>query len=173
MENVIRAAGAVLRTTAPRWRVLCEGVPASLLALPTTEGDWSALQCLHHLVDIERDVMPVRLKGLMTGKDFPAFDPDTQGTAVSEAGDPLDLVEQFVRLRAETLALLDRLAKDDLSRMARHEELGLVTMDELIHEWAAHDLMHTVQAERALMQPFIEGCGPWQPNFAEYYLGRG
>jgi hypothetical protein len=30
----------------------------------------------------------------------------------------------------------------------------------MIHEWAAHDLMHTIQGERALMQPFIADCGP-------------
>jgi hypothetical protein len=33
---------------------------------------------------------------------------------------------------------------------------------------AGHDLMHTVQAERALMQPFIAGCGPWQPYCADH-----
>jgi len=30
---------------------------------------------------------------------------------------------------------------------------------------SAHDLMHTVQAERAMMQPFIAGSGPWRPYF--------
>jgi hypothetical protein len=28
--------------------------------------------------------------------------------------------------------------------------------------------MHTVQAERALMQPFIQGCGPWQVYFTDH-----
>jgi hypothetical protein len=41
-------------------------------------------------------------------------------------------------------------------------------MGELIHEWAGHDLMHTVQGERAILQPFIEGCGPWMPYFADH-----
>ena len=35
----------------------------------------------------------------------------------------------------------------------------------MIHQWAGHDLMHTVQGERALLQPFIEGCGPWKRYF--------
>lgn len=30
----------------------------------------------------------------------------------------------------------------------------------------AHDLDHGIQAERALMQPFIHASGPWQPYFA-------
>ena len=52
------------------------------------------------------------------------------------------------------------------SRMA----VSSITLAELLHEWAGHDLMHTVQAERALMQPFIAGCGPWQPYFADHWI---
>ena len=33
---------------------------------------------------------------------------------------------------------------------------------------AAHDLMHTVQAERALMQPFVAGSGKWRGYFADH-----
>jgi hypothetical protein len=51
---------------------------------------------------------------------------------------------------------------------ARHQELGIVCLNELLHEWAAHDLMQTVQAERALLQPFIQGCGPWQSYFEDH-----
>ncbi len=39
---------------------------------------------------------------------------------------------------------------------------GTVTLAELLQTWAAHDLNHTVQAERALMQPFMLGCGTWR-----------
>jgi len=59
-----------------------------------------------------------------------------------------------------------------LPRTARHQELGPVTLEQLLHEWAAHDLMHTVQAERALMRPFIEGCGPWRPYFADHIAAK-
>jgi hypothetical protein len=82
--------------------------------------------------------------------------------------DALALANEFSRLRQQSLALLAKLAPADLPRKARHQELGLVTLDQLLHEWAAHDLMHTVQAERALMQPFIDGCGPWHPYFADH-----
>jgi hypothetical protein len=30
--------------------------------------------------------------------------------------------------------------------------------------------MHTVQAERALMQPFVHGTGPWRPYFHDHDL---
>jgi hypothetical protein len=43
-----------------------------------------------------------------------------------------------------------------------------VTLRELLSEWAAHDTMHIVQAERALMQAFIPGSGPWRRHFADH-----
>jgi hypothetical protein len=32
--------------------------------------------------------------------------------------------------------------------------------------------MHTVQGERAILQPFIEGCGPWKPYFADHVTAK-
>jgi hypothetical protein len=91
---------------------------------------------------------------------------------VDGAADALTLAHAFGRLRQQSLALLAQLTPVDLSRTARHQELGPVTLDQLLHEWAAHDLMHTVQAERALMQPFIEGCEPWLPYFADHIAAK-
>ena len=31
-----------------------------------------------------------------------------------------------------------------------------------------HDLMHVVQAERAVMPAFVPGSGPWRPFFADH-----
>jgi hypothetical protein len=41
----------------------------------------------------------------------------------------------------------------------------------MLHTWAAHDLNHTIQAERALMQPFMLGCGPWRSFFQDHEVG--
>jgi hypothetical protein len=81
-----------------------------------------------------------------------------------------DLAEEFARMRSETLTLLKTLKPSDLERRARHAELGPVSLSELLHEWAAHDLMHTVQGERALMQPFIQGSGAWQVYFKDHFV---
>jgi hypothetical protein len=37
----------------------------------------------------------------------------------------------------------------------------------MLHQWVGHDLGHIVQAERALMQPFIAGSGPWRGFFED------
>ena len=160
MDNVLGHAYAVLSATAARWQSLTETPPVELLTRTPATDEWSATECLQHLVDTEKRVFPVRIKSLLAGQDFQAFDPKTQGAKPSST--PAELAAEFARLRAINLKTLKTVTTSDLARTARHRELGLVTLGELIHEWAGHDLMHTVQAERALLQPFIAGCGPWR-----------
>jgi len=168
MEQLIAHTHSILRTTARRWEDLTASVAAELLRTPPAPGEWSALDCLAHLLDTEQQVFPVRVRALLAGRDFPAFNPDAQGMVAQGSVDPTALAGQFARVRGESLIALGNLAAADLPRTARHAELGRVTLAELLNEWAGHDLMHTVQAERALMQPFIHGSGPWKVYFADH-----
>lgn len=168
MIDILTWARSVLLTTPKRWHDLTATLPAELLTLPSSPGEWSALECLQHLIDTDRMVFPLRVGYLLAEQDFPAFDPDTQGSTPVVAQTPAALVTEFLRLRTDALALFDTVTSADLTKRARHQALGIVTLSELLHEWAAHDLMHTVQAERALMQPFIRGCEPWQAYFADH-----
>jgi hypothetical protein len=102
-------------------------------------------------------------------KDFPSFDPDAAAAlALADTRNPLELADEFAALRSASLELLATLNEDDLGRTAKHAALGQVTLGQMLHEWAAHDLMHTVQGERALMQPFIAGVGPWRSYFTDH-----
>ena len=170
MEQLIAHTLSILRTTPRRWEDLTASVAQDLLRTPPALGEWSALDCLAHLLDTEQQVFPVRVQALLASRDFPAFDPDAQGMLLQRGEDPMPLAGEFSRLRAESLVALGRLTEADLPRTARHAELGRVTLAELLHEWVGHDLMHTIQAERALMQPFIHGSGPWKVYFADHVV---
>ncbi len=169
-DNLLGHVQVVLSTTAARWQHLAETLPVELLTRAPAPGEWAALECLQHLLDTEEWVFPVRVEALLAGQDFPAFDPDAEGRKPDASQPPGKLAAAFARCREASLALLAQVTPADLPRQARHSELGLVTLAELLHEWAAHDLMHTVQAERAVMQPFIAGCGPWRPYFSDHDL---
>lgn len=168
MEDLISRTQAVLSLTAAHWLSLTDSLPLALLSRRPAPDEWSALDCLQHLLDTEQWVFPIRLKSILNGQDFPAFDPSEQGRRWEPGTPPLELAAEFVRARTASLTLIARLTPDDLSRTARHAELGEVSLAEMLNEWAAHDLMHLVQAERALMQPFIGECGPWRPTFADH-----
>ncbi len=171
MENGIASVVSVLETTPQRWIRLAEALPPELFARRPAPGEWSACECLAHLVDTERMVFPQRVGHLLRGEDFPAFYPDAEGTKTAGTANAAGLAREFGRLRSESLAVLATVAPEDLPRTARHQELGIVTLGELLNEWAGHDLMHTMQAEKALLQPFIAGCPPWRSYFKDHVIG--
>jgi uncharacterized damage-inducible protein DinB len=157
----------ILETTPARWKALCETLPADMLDRAPADGEWSALDCLNHIFDTEKNIFPVRVRAFLAGVNFPAFNPDEEGAA-TVSPTPAALAAEFAALRAGSIALLKSLKVDDLPRTALHPELGQVTLEQLLQEWAAHDLNHTIQAEQSLMQPYITGCGPWRKYFADH-----
>lgn len=153
--------------TPERWQRLVAALPVELLSRPPAPGQWSARDCLRHLVDAERTNFPVRFRAFMEGRDFAPFDPN-RALADLDAQTPEQLAATFAGLRRESLALLEGVTDADLGRTVRHPAFGPVTLGQMLQTWAAHDLNHTVQAERALMQPFILACGPWHSFFTDH-----
>jgi len=170
-DDVLGDVRSVLSTTAQRWTALVNAVPQHLLTRAPAPGQWSAAECLAHLVETEKTVFPARLSQFMEGRGWlAAFDPDAQERK-SPPGAPDELVTELAHHRDQNLTRLARVTADDLDRTAEHEELGRVTLRQLLCEWAAHDLAHTVQGERALMQPFIPASGPWRSYFSDHEVG--
>jgi hypothetical protein len=165
MDKLLDRSIAVLSITPDRWQALTAQVDEDLLTRAPGEEEWSAVECLLHLIDTERWVFPVRVRAFLSGKNLPGFDPQSQGTKEVRVASAEVMAEEFKQLRQESLKLLATLTETDLERTAVHAELGLVSLSQMLHEWTAHDLDHTVQAERALMIPFVQGCGPWQIFF--------
>ncbi len=170
MNTLLEHVQAVLSITPERWQRLVSTLPIDLLTRPPAAGEWSALNCLQHLLDAERSNFSVRFQAFLAGQDFEPFDPNQQHTDLASMT-PEQLAAEFARHRQESLVLLKQVKDDDLKRTVRHPQFGPVTLAEMLHTWAAHDLMHTVQAERALMQPFMLGCGPWRTFFRDHEMG--
>jgi hypothetical protein len=167
MNNPLDTILPVLESTPARWKSLCKALPTELLRRKPAADEWSVLDCFIHILDTEKFIFPVRVKAFLAGVNFTAFNPDQEGTR-DTGQPPADLAAEFSSLRAGSVAQLKTLRADDLSRTAMHPELGLVTLEQMLQEWAGHDLNHTVQAERALMQPFIAQCGPWRKYFTDH-----
>jgi hypothetical protein len=173
MENLLVYVRSVLSTSAKRWQVLTENIPVELLTRKPEPDEWSAIDCLQHMIDGERQVFPVRIKAFKAGQDIPGFNPDLQGAGHNSKPVPSALASEFADLRKANLKLLEKVTPADLSRTAKHSELGHVTLGEMMYEWAGHDLMHIVQAERALMQYFIPGTGAWRKYFSDHDIEAG
>jgi uncharacterized damage-inducible protein DinB len=159
---------AILATTPARWTALAAEVPDDLLRRAPAAGEWSAAECLGHLRDVEVEVFQTRVGAFRAGTALVPYDPDEEGNAPGSET-PAELATGFAQRRAASLILLDEITDDELALSVNHPEYGsMVRLGELLSYWAAHDLMHTVQAERALMQPFIPDSGPWRVMLADH-----
>ncbi len=169
MDSSLEMTRGILKTTSERWSGLVESVPEELLQRPPCAGEWSALDCLRHLVEADRDLLFVRLQHILEGREeLIPYDPDAPRKPEPERS-PKGLLAAFLELRRDTEQKLDGLDPEDLNRLIFHPEYGVdVTLGELLNLWAAHDLMHTVQAEQALMQAFIPGTSVWRSEFAAH-----
>jgi hypothetical protein len=168
MPDLLAQVRSMLAATPDRWTALARA-EASLLVRQPEPGEWSAVQALQHVVDTEVGVFRARVLAIRDGAEsFPGYNPDAEGHVDHPEGTAAELAARLAPLRAESLAVLDTVTEADLAKTSRHAELGIVTMTEFLNEWAAHDTMHLVQAERALLQAFIPGSGPWRSYFVDH-----
>lgn len=153
------ALDALLRDLPETWTLRNEGGKT-----------WSAFDIVGHLIHGERtDWMP-RAKMILQFGGSKAFEPfdrwaqerESQGKSLAQ------LLNEFARLRSENLNELRalNLKPEDLARLGRHPELGVVTLSQLLATWAVHDLTHLHQISRVLAHQYQEAVGPWST-----YLG--
>jgi hypothetical protein len=167
MTDVLDSARRLLSTTAGRWRSLVDTAPEELLQRPPAPGEWSAADCLNHLLLTERFVFGARLRAILEGRDLVTFDPSAPREPEPERT-PREVAMALAAERDGNLAVLSGLAPADLERSGRHPEYGMVSLRVVMNTWAAHDLQHTVQAEEALMQEFLPATGPFRFRFADH-----
>jgi hypothetical protein len=170
MTDVLDSSRRILSTTAGRWHGLVETTPDELLVRRPAPGEWSAAECLKHVLLTEKAVFGQRLRAILEGREMVAFDPSAPRDP--EPHRTLSQVAMaFTDERDRNLAVLSGLTPADLERSSRHPEYGMVALSTVLNTWAAHDLQHTVQAEEALMQAFLPGTGPWRFRFADHEAG--
>lgn len=165
--QVLEVAPAVLQAPHHSWKAFIDYVPETLLRYSPSSDHWSAIEILYHLVEMDRDVFPKRIAALRESNALPAFHPVSVNVLNV---DIQTLYEEFSTVRTRNLALIAGIAPAELSLSGVHEELGEVTLSNLIHEWAGHDLMHFNQANQVMLQVFIEKSGAWRHYFVNHLL---
>jgi hypothetical protein len=115
-------------------------------------GEWSANECVGHLIEAERRGFAGRIRTIVEGStpDAPIAVEGWDPPAVAAArGDHLRagaaLAAEFEGLRAASVALVRGLRPADLALAGTHPEVGLLRVDELLGEWVHHDRNHVRQ----------------------------
>ena len=142
-------------------RALMAGLPAAVVEAPGPEG-WSPKDVVAHLTSIQRAANIQRVKIMLEADDppIPGIDEEQVLEASGLRGRPLaELLDQFERDRTEGVALLRRLTADDLARTGRHSVAGALTIADVVHHIAYHDLLHVGQIAGLLAAPVSERRG--------------
>src|SRR5215471_18766394 len=163
MDFDLVSAVPMLERTPAVLRTLLAELPDQWTHVDEGAGTWSVCEVLAHLIHGENADWIPRVRHLMEWgerKPFPPFD-RTFGFAERRERPVEELVEEFARLRRESLASLAalNLTRADLAREGRHSEFGRVTLAQHLSTWVAHDLTHLSQIVRVMAVQYREAVG--------------
>ncbi len=75
--------------------------------------------------------------------------------------DPEDAFDHFEEQRESNIEFLKSLPPGSGARKAKHAEVGEITLAQMLHEWALHDIGHICQiAELVRARKYLAGAGP-------------
>jgi hypothetical protein len=147
-------------------RALVEPLPEPWLTSNEGPGTWSPIQVVRHLIWCEVDDWIPRARIVLEHGESQAFNPFDREGGESRYGDwpPPALLDEFERLRADNLRILDSFELDAarLTSPGRHPVLGAVTLEQLLATWVAHDYVHFTQISRTFARQYRDAVGPWK-----------
>jgi hypothetical protein len=153
-RSLIAESIAVLASTPGVMRSMLTPLPESLVAAAGGEG-WSARDVVAHLLARQRPAIVGRIEVILAedGAAIPDV-PDHLMEVAPYRDRPLDdLLREFEEGRAPAVAMLVGITPEQLQRRGVHSGVGELTIADIIHHVAYHDLVHVAQAARLAAAP--------------------
>ena len=151
----------ILETTPDVLGALLGGAPDAALTAPVDEG-WSVRHVVAHVLDVETVIYTDRIQRMLRedGPFIRSIDPLARMNERGLLGrDVASLLRDLATGRPAAVAALRALTAEQLQRGGEHDEAGPITVSDLVHQWAYHDLMHLKQAASILQGPLVAGMG--------------
>ncbi len=147
-QTELRALLAFLAATPEVVRQLAGALAAAGVRYKPAPTEFSALEQVCHLRDIEREGYAVRLRRLLA-EDEPAL-PDIDGGKLArerdyQRQDFASALAAFTDARQENVALVETLAPEQLARAGLFEGVGRVTLTGVLAMMREHDEAHRVE----------------------------
>ncbi len=123
---------------------------------------FSVAEVLAHLSHSEGHCYRMRLDRFLA-ETRPTFEPDEAQMYLDlyRDADPKNAFDHFKAQRKGNVEYLRGLPSEAGGRVALHQEAGEITLNQMLHEWALHDLGHTQQiAELVRARKYLQGAGP-------------
>lgn len=160
-----------LAATPDIMRALLTSISGEQAYWKPTPDRFSIAELLEHLSHIESRCFRGRIDRILEAEDA-AVEPYDQNAYYAQGAysnrDAEESMAHWEEQREDNVEFLRSLEPDMLARRARHAILGEITVENILNEWALHDLGHVRQmAELVRTQLYYPGIGPFQ---AEYKL---
>jgi hypothetical protein len=165
LASDIQPAVSLLEKTPVLLETMLRDMPADLLQWRPAPDRWSISEVLAHCADIE-ETYSERVRRILE-EDSPALqryqEPGPSDARAYSRGSAAEHLSRLLALRRDSLALLSHLPTSAGARTGRHSELGVITLSQMLNEWASHDLGHVRQiAELYRAKAFYPHAGPFQ-----------
>jgi DinB superfamily len=141
--------------------LMCELSDDDALWKPAADR-FSVAEVLAHLSHSEGHCYRTRLDRFMS-EGLPTFEPDDAQMYLDlyRDADPEESFAHFEEQRETNVEFLRSLPAGSAGRKAIHREKGEITLSQMLHEWAMHDLGHVRQtAELVRARKYLAGAGP-------------
>jgi hypothetical protein len=153
--GLLEAAPAILRG-------LMSEISAEDARWKPADDRFSIAEVLSHLSHSEGHCYRARLDRFLA-EDRPEFEPDDaqMHLDVYRNADPDEELGHFKDQREANVELLRGLKVAAGERKALHRSAGEITLSQMLHEWALHDIGHVRQiAELVRARKYLAGAGP-------------
>jgi hypothetical protein len=152
----------LLEATPAILRGLMSGISGEDARWKPAEDRFSIAEVLSHLSHSEGDCYRTRVDRFLS-EEMPEFEPDDAQMylEVYKNADPEEAFVHFEDQRQTNIELLRGLPTEAGNRKAMHRAAGEITLSQMLHEWALHDLGHIRQiAELVRARKYLAGAGP-------------
>ena len=144
---------ATLRATPALLHSLCADLTPEAWVHRPAAGEWSVIEILCHLTDMDAEVNLPRLRKVLqeTNPFVAGMDTDAWADARQYIQrDSMQSFHNFVTARLELIAFLESLSPDDWQRQARHAIFGPTCLHEMAIFAAGHDRLHVRQIHQTI-----------------------
>lgn len=157
----IQAPVSMLEKTPAILEILLRGLPADVQAWKPAPDRWSIVEVLAHMVMIER-LYEQRARRIVL-ENSPALPKYQEPAGPAPKKSASQHLEEFVPLRRTFVFYLHSIPSSAAGRTGEHVELGTISLSQMLHELANHDLGHLRQiAELYRARCFYPYTGPFQ-----------
>jgi hypothetical protein len=159
-RQILRQTPDILRS------LLANAAPEDLDWQPAPDR-WSISMVMAHLADVELKGFVGRFRAIAEQDNpfLPSYDQLDQFRSPRKFDGRAELAN-FEHRRRDTLAWLDSLPASVGARTGRHEELGVLSCNQLLNEFAFHDLGHIRQViELYRSHAFYPNMGVFQKYY--------